>query len=323
MVIEGQVHGGLTDGVGMALMEMIAFDAEGNCLGASLMDYLIPTALEVPDWETGHTVTPSPHHPIGAKGIGESATVGSPPAIVNAVVDAAEAFRDQARRHAVDALSGLGRHAGSSHPASLTVRDEVAHGMSARMGELLGEKVPFVHATVVRAQAPTSARPGDDAIVLGDGTIEGFVGGQCAEESVRTAALEVLAQGEALLLRVLPEGDVSFPDADGAGVVVNPCLSGGALEIFLEPVLPEQLIYVVGETSIADALAALAECLGFAFSSVRTLARHRPEGALRSSSAATGTPSRSRSGPPSTPGCPSLAWSRASAEARPSSPRWI
>ena len=88
MIIEGQVHGGLTDGVGMALMEMIAFDEDGNCLSASLMDYLIPTALEVPDWETGYTVTPSPHHPIGAKGIGESATVGSPPAIVNAVVDA-------------------------------------------------------------------------------------------------------------------------------------------------------------------------------------------------------------------------------------------
>ena len=92
MIIEGQVHGGLTDGVGMALMEMIAFDEDGNCLGASLMDYLIPTALEVPDWETGHTVTPSPHHPIGAKGIGESATVGSPPAIVNAVVDALKPF---------------------------------------------------------------------------------------------------------------------------------------------------------------------------------------------------------------------------------------
>ena len=86
MIIEGQVHGGLTDGVGMALMELIAFDEEGNCLGGSLMDYLIPTALEVPDWETGFTVTPSPHHPIGAKGIGESATVGSPPTIVNAVV---------------------------------------------------------------------------------------------------------------------------------------------------------------------------------------------------------------------------------------------
>ena len=92
MIIEGQVHGGLTDGVGMALMEMIAFDEDGNCLSASLMDYLIPTALEVPDWQTGHTVTPSPHHPIGAKGIGESATVGSPPAVVNAVVDALAPF---------------------------------------------------------------------------------------------------------------------------------------------------------------------------------------------------------------------------------------
>ncbi|MFI6829990.1 aerobic carbon-monoxide dehydrogenase large subunit [Kribbella sp. NPDC050241] len=92
MIIEGQVHGGLTDGVGMALMEMIAFDEDGNCLGGSLMDYLIPTALEVPDWETGYTVTPSPHHPIGAKGIGESATVGSPAAVVNAVVDALKPF---------------------------------------------------------------------------------------------------------------------------------------------------------------------------------------------------------------------------------------
>jgi carbon-monoxide dehydrogenase large subunit len=92
MIIEGQIHGGLADGVGMALMEMIAFDEEGNCLGGSFMDYLIPTAMEVPDWETGHTVTPSPHHPIGAKGVGESATVGSPPAIVNAVVDALQPF---------------------------------------------------------------------------------------------------------------------------------------------------------------------------------------------------------------------------------------
>jgi carbon-monoxide dehydrogenase large subunit len=92
MIVEGQIHGGLTDGVGMALMEMVAFDEDGNCLGGSLMDYLIPTAVEVPDWETGSTVTPSPHHPIGAKGIGESATVGSPPAIVNAICDALEPY---------------------------------------------------------------------------------------------------------------------------------------------------------------------------------------------------------------------------------------
>lgn len=92
MIIEGQVHGGLVDGIGMALMEMIEFDEDGNCLGGSLMDYLIPTAMEVPHFETGFTVTPSPHHPIGAKGIGESATVGSPPAVVNAVVDALRPF---------------------------------------------------------------------------------------------------------------------------------------------------------------------------------------------------------------------------------------
>jgi carbon-monoxide dehydrogenase large subunit len=92
MIIEGQVHGGLTDGVGIALMEVIEFDEEGNCLGGSLMDYLIPTAVEVPDWETDFTVTPSPHHPLGTKGIGESATVGSPPAIVNAVLDALKPY---------------------------------------------------------------------------------------------------------------------------------------------------------------------------------------------------------------------------------------
>jgi aerobic carbon-monoxide dehydrogenase large subunit len=92
MIIEGQIHRGLTDGVGMALMEMIAFDDVGNCLGASLMDYLLPSALEVPDWETGFTVTPSPYHPIGAKGVGECATVGSPPAVVNAVMDALKPY---------------------------------------------------------------------------------------------------------------------------------------------------------------------------------------------------------------------------------------
>lgn len=92
MIVEGQVHGGLADGVGMALMELIAFDEDGNCLGGSFMDYLLPTAVECPDWETGETVTPSPHHPIGAKGVGESATVGSPAAVVNAVIDAISPF---------------------------------------------------------------------------------------------------------------------------------------------------------------------------------------------------------------------------------------
>ena len=88
MIVDGQIHGGLAEGIGIALMELIAFDEQGNCLGGTFMDYLIPTSMEVPEWELGATVTPSPHHPIGAKGVGESPTVGSPPAIVNAIIDA-------------------------------------------------------------------------------------------------------------------------------------------------------------------------------------------------------------------------------------------
>jgi carbon-monoxide dehydrogenase large subunit len=88
MVVDGQIHGGLAEGLGIALMELISFDDNGNCLNGSFMDYLIPTALECPDWELGETVTPCPHHPIGAKGVGESPNVGSVPAIANAVIDA-------------------------------------------------------------------------------------------------------------------------------------------------------------------------------------------------------------------------------------------
>jgi carbon-monoxide dehydrogenase large subunit len=88
MIVEGQVHGGLTMGMAPALFEEISYDEAGNIQGGSFMDYLLPTAMETPRWETDKTVTPSPHHPLGAKGVGESATVGAPPAIANAVVDA-------------------------------------------------------------------------------------------------------------------------------------------------------------------------------------------------------------------------------------------
>jgi len=88
MIVDGQIHGGLAEGIGIALMEVITFDEEGNCLNSSFMDYQIPTALECPEFELGATVTPCPHHPLGAKGVGESPNVGSPPAIVNAVIDA-------------------------------------------------------------------------------------------------------------------------------------------------------------------------------------------------------------------------------------------
>jgi carbon-monoxide dehydrogenase large subunit len=88
MIVEGQVHGGLTMGLAPALYEEIIYDENGTCLTGTFSDYLLPTAVESPKWETGHTITPSPHHPIGAKGVGESPTVGAPPAIANAVVDA-------------------------------------------------------------------------------------------------------------------------------------------------------------------------------------------------------------------------------------------
>jgi carbon-monoxide dehydrogenase large subunit len=88
MIVDGQIHGGLSMGMAPALFEEISYDESGNVQGGSFMDYLMPGSMETPNWETGKTVTPSPHHPLGAKGVGESATVGAPPAIVNAVVDA-------------------------------------------------------------------------------------------------------------------------------------------------------------------------------------------------------------------------------------------
>lgn len=135
--------------------------------------------------------------------------------------------------------------------------------MNERVQQLRRARTPFVHATVVRAQPPSSAHAGDEAIMLSDGTIEGFVGGQCAQSSVRKAALGALQTNESVLLRVLPDGDVAFPEAPGACVVVNPCLSGGALEIFLVPQVPAPLIRVHGATPIADALVQLCGVLGY------------------------------------------------------------
>ncbi len=133
-----------------------------------------------------------------------------------------------------------------------------------RAAELAEQGVPFVQATVVRAQCPTSARPGDSALVLGDGSIEGFIGGQCAEGSVRTAAVPLLASGQALLLRILPDDGDHFPESEGALTVVNPCLSGGAVEVFLEPRLPAARLVIVGNTPIAQSLEVLGGHLGYA-----------------------------------------------------------
>jgi xanthine dehydrogenase accessory factor len=132
-----------------------------------------------------------------------------------------------------------------------------------RARTLTEQRRPFVHATVVRAQEPTSARAGDAAVILDDGSIEGFVGGQCAESSVRSAALDTLRDGRTLLLRVLPDSSADFPETPGALVVVNPCHSGGAIEIFLRPVLPAPVLRLVGDTPISAAVATLAGFLEF------------------------------------------------------------
>jgi xanthine dehydrogenase accessory factor len=130
---------------------------------------------------------------------------------------------------------------------------------------LLSERTPFVLATVVRARRPTSVRPGNAAVVLPDGTMEGFVGGVCAESSVRLHALRAMETGDPLLLRLVPEdGDAEAADAlEGAVVERNPCLSGGALEIFIEPHLPAARLVVVGGSPIAEAVVAVAKAAGY------------------------------------------------------------
>jgi xanthine dehydrogenase accessory factor len=143
----------------------------------------------------------------------------------------------------------------------------MTHGLmshAGRVAELAASQVPCVHAVVVRAQLPAPVRPGDDAVILADGTIEGFVGGECAESSVRSAALGALESGRTVLLRVVPPEGPGFPETPGARVVVNPCLSGGALEIFLRPLLPPPVLWISGTSPIAAALSSLAASLDFA-----------------------------------------------------------
>jgi xanthine dehydrogenase accessory factor len=134
------------------------------------------------------------------------------------------------------------------------------------VARLRAERRRFVAATVVRADRPTSAKAGDRAIVLDDGTIVGFVGGECAQASVQVHALAALDAGEPLLLRISPDadadGDVADADA-GAVTVHNPCLSGGELEIFLEPEVPPGVVVVHGAGPIARAVGELATWLGF------------------------------------------------------------
>lgn len=137
----------------------------------------------------------------------------------------------------------------------------------ARANGLRAQRTPFVLATVVRAERPTSAKPGDRAIVLSDGTIDGFVGGACAESTVRLQSLMLLQTGESTLLRITPVAGDEQPAVDGMVIVDNPCLSGGTLDIFLEAVVPAPLVHVFGDTPIARALAEVGAAAGYAVGS--------------------------------------------------------
>jgi xanthine dehydrogenase accessory factor len=131
--------------------------------------------------------------------------------------------------------------------------------LTRRAQELAERGVPFATATVVRVERPTSAKPGNTALVLPDGTIEGFVGGDCAEQSVREYALRAIEGGETILLRVVPFGG---EEERGVVTVQNPCLSGGMIEVFVEPVVPAPRVLVEGDLPISHALVRLGGELG-------------------------------------------------------------
>jgi xanthine dehydrogenase accessory factor len=135
--------------------------------------------------------------------------------------------------------------------------------MLSRVDGLRSGRTPFVLATVVRAERPTSAKPGDCAVVLADGTIDGFVGGVCAESTVRLESLRLLQAGESGLLRITPHAGSAEPVEEGVRTVGNPCLSGGTLEIFLEAVIPPTLVTVYGEAPVARALLRVGSALDY------------------------------------------------------------
>jgi len=159
----------------------------------------------------------------------------------------------------------MGGHAGSRRATAV-----ITDALALRAEELAAQGAPFVTATVVRAQRPTSVQAGNVALVTTDGAIQGFVGGVCAEHSVRLYSLKVLESGEALLLKILPDGPKDIEEGagyetdreEGSITVQNPCLSGGAIEVFLEPILPQPRVLLVGHTPIAEAVATLGPELG-------------------------------------------------------------
>jgi xanthine dehydrogenase accessory factor len=151
----------------------------------------------------------------------------------------------------------LGRDAGEARAAAV-IGDE----LNRRAQELTAARAPYVVATVVRVERPASVEPGNVGLVHADGTIDGFIGGVCAQHSVRLHSLEALDAGTPLLLRILPDGPDEVAREEGLVTVTNPCLSGGAIEVFLEPVLPAPRVLVAGNSPIVAELRDLGAAVG-------------------------------------------------------------
>lgn len=262
MIIEGQVYGGIVDGIGMVLMEMIVFDEDGNCLGGLLMDYLILIVFEVLYLEIGYIVILLLYYLIGVKGIGELVMVGFLLVVVNVVVDVLVLFGvwyvdmllmllwvwEVMQGWVILLIQGSLR-------VLMFISDWVV--------QLVVVWILFVCVIVVWVQQFMLVCLGDEVILLVDGIIEGFVGGYCVQNLVCKVVMGVLQVGESVLLCVLFDGDVYFLEVFGVCVVVNLCLVGGFLEIFLILQLLVLLIQIYGEILIVDVLIELCGLLGY------------------------------------------------------------
>jgi xanthine/CO dehydrogenase XdhC/CoxF family maturation factor len=270
MIVEGQIMGGLTEAYAMANMQFITFDAEGNCVGSNYMDYLLPTA-GTPGFELhSEVVTPSLHHPIGAKGVGECAAVGGPAAFVNAVMDASPipGCATSTCRFCPTGFGGDHSIVATSrahHRYARTTNGGNGHGRLAGDGGPprsleRGEAVAL--ATVVWRQRPSSGQVGSarssprrEETRLDRRRVRRALGDQSSPRGNRRGIASTASLGST----------DKFGDAipDGMTAVPISCQSEGALEVYIEPVQPVPHLVVVGHSPMAHALADLARGIGW------------------------------------------------------------
>ena len=266
MIVEGQIMGGLTEGFAMAAMELITFDELGNCIGSNFSDYLLPTSWETPKFELGETVTPSPHHPIGAKGVG----VGHRrvPGGVRQRGRGRPGPRRRARagdaHRSRQGLEGAGRGGprgvDDNGPAG---RWSGGQGAGAGRGWAAGRRGEAVCAGHGGPGGAAGLDPaGDRALVTPDGALAGWVGGACSEPIVVREALRALADGEPRLVRIGPAG-AGLDAPDDVVVAESRCASEGVVEVLIEPELPGPLLAVLGEGVAGRTLVQLARIVGW------------------------------------------------------------